>query len=181
MHNHNTNFCNSSILNAVCETSYEDVVVMEDVAKCESISVTNCIKDPESGEEVCKDWPRQVCKVEKQRQTKTVPSTECSHLPRRVCGPALCPLVKKDPVCEDRVRMFVQQVPEEKCEMIPQEACNQVSKLIPFQEAIRQCSQVPKEICSQGRGKPKEVKVARFKKWCQPRHGGEGESSFILE
>ena len=37
-----------------------DVVVEEDVPECQTESVTNCAKDPATGEEVCKDWPKQV-------------------------------------------------------------------------------------------------------------------------
>ena len=115
-----------------------EVKVDEDVPECETASTITCTNDPATGEEVCKDWPRQVgiskytvarcvkygkvcfnllnknfklCQVcnvvVKKKQAKRVPETSCSHIPRKVCGPALCPLVKKDPICEDRVKMVI--------------------------------------------------------------------------
>ena len=35
---------------------------------------------------------------------KVVPSTDCQSLPKEVCGPETCPIVKGERICRDQVK-----------------------------------------------------------------------------
>ena len=57
---------------------------------------------------------------------------KCQKIPRDVCGPGPCPLVKSsESSCHTVVETVIHDVPEEKCDLIPRKDCNFVSKLIP--------------------------------------------------
>ena len=92
---------------SVCETLYEEVEYPEEEVNCETESVKRCVRAAEGEEEICQDFPKQVCKVKSITSVKHVPNTECKKmaLPRKVCGPRVCPLVESEPVCEDRTKM----------------------------------------------------------------------------
>ena len=92
---------------AVCETTYEEVKITEQVPKCETEMVNHCFESPESDEKICKDVAKQVCSLEPVESVKHVPSTECKTMerPTTVCGPQHCPVTKSEPVCEDKMKM----------------------------------------------------------------------------
>ena len=92
---------------SVCETLYEEVKYPEEVVNCKTQSIEKCARVADGEEKKCKEIPKQVCVVKSITSVKHVPSTECKkmELPRKVCGPRLCPLVESEPVCEDRTKM----------------------------------------------------------------------------
>ena len=92
----------------VCETMHEEVMVEEQIPKCEDQLETVCFTPPEGGEEVCnKQFRKQVCTLESVKKTKHVPNTSCRTMerPRTDCGPQHCPVIQAEPVCEEVMKM----------------------------------------------------------------------------
>lgn len=60
----------------------------------------------------------------------------------------------------------VENVPEEKCELVPHESCNEVARLVPRLKPTQQCVDVPRESCVRVRVNPRIVKRPVVKTWC---------------
>ena len=56
--------------------------------------------------------------------------------------------------------------PVEECQINPVRTCKFVTKLLPKLAAKETCMDVPKEICSKSRVKPRRVAKPVIKKWC---------------
>ena len=80
---------------------------MEKIPKCKTELVEACFSLPDSNEQVCRDVPKQDCTIEEVETAKQIPTTECRPVAtaRTICGPKICPITKKEPVCEDRLKM----------------------------------------------------------------------------
>ena len=90
----------------VCETTYAEYEVEEDVPSCQVIKEERCKTDPETGEETdeCFKVPKRVCTQTKETNKKAIPHMACDARPKEVCGPEICPIVKGDRKCRDEVR-----------------------------------------------------------------------------
>ena len=64
----------------------------------------------------------------------------------------------------------VQDVPQERCNLIPRKKCSPVTKVIPRLEAETECMNVPKEICEVVPVAAKRVRIPRMKNWCGPEY-----------
>ena len=62
---------------------------------------------------------------------KVHPETECRKIPREVCVPNNCAMQQGEQICRDEVRMQVQNVPQEECELQPEENCHAEAVLVP--------------------------------------------------
>ena len=82
-------------------------------------------------DESCEEWPVQKCKLIKKTVRKVHPETECRKIPREVCVPNNCAMAQGDEICRDEVRMQVQNVPQEECELQPEENCYAEAVLVP--------------------------------------------------
>ena len=89
----------------VCETIYHESQVTESVPVCREVLETVCQDgEGEGGEEICKDYAKQLCDVEEQTVTKRVPETKCQLHEVEVCGPEPCPLTNTEKVCSDEIK-----------------------------------------------------------------------------
>ena len=53
------------------------------------------------------------------------------YILREVCAPNNCALVPGEEVCRDESRMQMQNVPEEDCDLQPEETCHMEAVLVP--------------------------------------------------
>ena len=86
---------------------------------------------PPQIEQQCEEWPVQRCTLEKKTVKKIHPDTACRKIPREVCVPNNCAMVQGDEICRDENRMLVQNVPQEECELQPEENCHMEAVLVP--------------------------------------------------
>ena len=68
----------------------------------------------------------------------------------------------------NEVKTVVQEVPEESCQMAPRKDCSMETQIIPSLEAVEECVDVPKEICSMVQVNPRVERNPVVKKWCGP-------------
>ena len=66
------------------------------------------------------------------------------------------------------MKTVVQEVPEESCQMAPRKDCSMETQIIPSLEAVEECVDVPKEICSMVQVNPRTIRTPTVKKWCGP-------------
>merc|ERR1712038_630302 len=117
-------------------------------------------------DENCEEWPVQRCTLTKKTVRKVHPETECRKIPREVCVPNNCAMQQGEQVCRDEVRMQVQNVPQEECELQPEENCHAEAVLVPRLVPKPNCIKVPKEICVNTKHNPRRVKKPVVKEWC---------------
>jgi hypothetical protein len=117
-------------------------------------------------DENCEEWPVQKCTLTKKTVRKVHPETECRKIPREVCVPNNCAMQQGEQVCRDEVRMQVQNVPQEECELQPEENCHAEAVLVPRLVPKPNCIKVPKEICVNTKNNPRRVKKPVVKEWC---------------
>ncbi|CAB4068292.1 unnamed protein product [Lepeophtheirus salmonis] len=132
-----------------CETRYHEHDVEDDVVNCETIQEEKC-------EDVTQGYTTE----------KKIPITECKKVSRQLCGPSGCVPQPGPEECFDKNEVIVQEVPEEQCNLEPQRACKQVTKLVPSLKAVKECVDIPKEVCSRSRKNPRKVQKPVIKKWC---------------
>ncbi|CAB4056212.1 unnamed protein product [Lepeophtheirus salmonis] len=143
-----------TVYESECETKYHEHDVEDDVVNCETIQ-----------EEKCEDVT-QVCTNEKKNVKKYSPQTECKKVPRQLCGPSGCVPQPGPEECFDKKETIVQEVPEENCNLEPQKSCKQITKLVPSLKPVKECVDIPKEVCSHSRKNPRKVQKPVVKKWC---------------
>ncbi len=62
---------------------------------------------------------------------------------------------------------FVQEVPEEQCQMVPMKVCNPVSKVVPGMEPVNHCIETPREICENVRRNKRKIRRPMVKEKCR--------------
>ncbi len=82
----------------MCETAYGSDEVSDDVPNCRIVTERQCDGDD------CRDVPRQECDINQKVNGKLSKTTECKSVPRKVCGPEACPIVKRDPICRNEIK-----------------------------------------------------------------------------
>ena len=91
----------------VCETTYKEFEVEEDVVNCDVTEEYVCAEDDDNK---CMNVPVKSCTTKKQLTTKVVPSEECNVVPREVCGPERCPIVKSEPTCITETKFVISKL-----------------------------------------------------------------------
>lgn len=114
----------------------------------------------------CEEWPVQKCTLEKRKVKKVHPETACNKIPKEVCAPNNCALAPGVEVCRDENRVQMQSVPEEDCDIQPEEQCHMEATLVPRLVPKPNCVKVPKEICVNSKVNPRVVKKPVIKEWC---------------
>jgi len=175
-----------------CETTYKTYEVEQDEPVCRMEIMTKCedvkLDLPEDGAEPrqgrqddgseesndnsvtvdqkCEEWPVQKCTLEKKLVKKVHPDTACRKIPKEVCAPDNCKMAPAQEVCRDESRVQVQNVPEEECDLQPEETCHMEAVLVPRLVPKPNCVKVPKEVCVNSKTNPRVVKKPVIKEWC---------------
>ena len=68
--------------------------------------------------------------------------------------------------CHDKVKTVISENPVENCDMEPLRTCKHVTKLVPKLDTVKDCVDVPKEICAMSKVNPRRVKKPSIQKWC---------------
>jgi hypothetical protein len=113
----------------------------------------------------CEEWPVQKCTLEKRKVKKVHPETACNKIPKEVCAPNNCAMREGEEVCRDENRVQMQNVPEEECDIQPEEQCHMEATLVPRLVPKPNCVKVPKEVCV-NTVTPRIVKKPIIKEWC---------------
>jgi len=158
-----------TVYESVCETTYHEHDVEDDVVECETVQEEKC-EDKTQGYSTsteCTTWPVVKCTdVRKVNNKKYTPHTTCKKEPRQLCGPSGCVPEPGPEECFDKKETVVQEVPEETCSLEPQKTCKFVTKLVPTLKPTEECVDIPKEVCSRSRQNPRKVQKPVVKKWC---------------
>ena len=62
----------------------------DDIPQCVTVNMTKC---DERGEK-CEEWPREECKIMRQKVMKTTPKTGCDKVPKTMCTSRGCHLAE---------------------------------------------------------------------------------------
>uniref|UniRef100_A0A0K2T262 Uncharacterized protein n=1 Tax=Lepeophtheirus salmonis TaxID=72036 RepID=A0A0K2T262_LEPSM len=163
-----------------CETQYKVYELEQDEPNCRMVEELRCqnvtvelfhIGDDNGGspfavKEKCEKWPVQKCDLQKNNVKKVHPETSCKKVPREVCAPSNCVTKPGDEICHEESRTQIQNIPEEECDLQPQENCHMESSLVPRLVPKNNCLKVPKEICVNTKKNPKKIKKPIIKEWC---------------
>merc|ERR1711971_1128058 len=116
------------------------------------------------GEE-CEEWPVQKCELVTEKVKKTNPETACEKIPKEICAPSGCVVEKSEKACRTETKAL-QNIPQEECDLEPQEHCKKETVLVPRLVQQPNCIKVPKEVCVNERTNPKKVTRPVVKEWC---------------
>ena len=101
------------------------------------------------GGEVCQTLYDSLCTTRYREAApgKVLGDTKCEKLPRRLCGKPSCRPVPGKEECHDQVVAAVSQVPEETCDLSPQQVCRLETRLVPRLEPLEDCRYRPSQVC----------------------------------
>ena len=95
-----------------------------------------------------------------------VADTKCEKIPREVCGLG-CIVEEAPEECHEKIVNILVDVPEEVCDLTPQETCQLVTRLVPRLRPTKECTTVPKEVCTLRFTQPRIVEKPLRTEWCQ--------------
>ncbi|XP_040571037.1 uncharacterized protein [Lepeophtheirus salmonis] len=116
--------------------------------------------------EKCEKWPVQKCELNREIVKKVHPETSCRKAPREICAPSNCVTKPGKEICHEESRTHIQNVPEEDCDLQPEENCHLQSSLVPRLVPKNNCLKVPKEVCVNTKKNPKKIQKPIIKQWC---------------
>ncbi|QQP57191.1 Uncharacterized protein FKW44_002097, partial [Caligus rogercresseyi] len=169
-----------TVTETICETTYKEYALDQDEAECQTVEELRCEKvpidilhlphldgkRPFAEKERCEKWPVQKCQINKKNVKKIHPDTQCRKVPRKVCAPSNCQVLPGPEICNEESRTVIQNVPEEQCDLQPQEQCRTESTLVPRLVPKKNCVKVPKDVCVSTRKNPKTITKPVVKNWC---------------
>merc|ERR1719500_2208291 len=120
------------------------------------------------GPEECKRFTQSSCttRYKENAPGQFVADTKCEKIPREICGEG-CIVEEAPEECHEQMVNTLIDVPEEACDLIPQETCHLVTKLVPRLRPIKECTRVPKEVCHLRFSEPRVVEKPLRTQWCQ--------------
>jgi len=142
-----------------CQISFRSKAVSEPVRSCRRPLVTVC---DGTGEEECREEQETICNT---RSLEAAQDTRCESVAVPVCGSG-CVTREGEQVCQDRMVDSLTQVPEETCDLQPQETCRPVTRLVPSLRPTQECATVPREVCTLQPGQQEEVSRPLVTEWC---------------
>jgi len=160
----------------VCRTEYETYCatrqkvheVEDDVVECREVIEKKCkfVTVGYVQKEQCDEWPVQKCDKTTALRKKYTPETSCEPQPHEVCGPEGFTMEQGPVQCYNETKTLVVDTPVEECELEPRQNCRHATKQVPKLVSVQECVDVPKEVCTWGRGNPRKVAKPVIKKWC---------------
>jgi len=156
----------------ICEENFEKICQIVFKQQAFNETVKKCYKPLEK---VCNGQGPQQCRtlfesscttkyIEKQ-PGKFVGDTTCEKLPVEICG-AGCVTEEGPEQCHDKVITSLVDVPEETCDLNPQQTCRFQTKLVPRLKPVAECTTIPQEVCNLKFTQPQEVDKPLKTKWC---------------
>ncbi|XP_040570634.1 uncharacterized protein [Lepeophtheirus salmonis] len=124
-----------------CETKYKTYELEQDEPDCKMVEELRCQNvtvelfhidqgddaQPFAVKEKCEKWPVQKCDLVKKNVKKVHPESECKKVPRQVCAPSNCKTKPGEEICNEESITQIQNVPEEDCDLEPEENCRMES------------------------------------------------------
>ena len=155
-----------------CSEYYEKTCSIVFSEKATNETVRKCYRPVEKvcngqGPEECRTVYESSCTtkyVEKQ-PGKFVGDTGCERLPVEICG-AGCTFEEGEEECHEKSVVSLVDVPEEVCDLNPQQSCRLETKLVPRLSPKHECTIVPKETCLLKFSQPRQVSKPLLTKWC---------------
>ncbi len=158
-----------------CQITFKQEAVQEEVRKCYRPMTKVCNGQ---GPEECRTVYESSCTtryIEKQ-PGRFVGDTSCEKLPVEICG-AGCISEEGPEECHDKTITSLVDVPEEQCDLNPQQTCRFQTKLVPSLSPTHECTIVPQEICNLKFTQPQAVDRPLITRWClDPTPSAPGES-----
>ncbi|QQP39251.1 Uncharacterized protein FKW44_020073 [Caligus rogercresseyi] len=163
-----------------CETKFKTYDLEQDEPNCKTVEELRCKNEPVellnlphregkpnyAVKERCEKWPVQKCDVQTKNVQKIHPETVCKKIPRKVCAPSNCQVFPGAEICHEETRTQIQNIPEEECDLQPQEHCKTESTLVPSLVPKKNCVKVPKEVCVNTKTNPRKITKPVVKNWC---------------
>jgi len=158
----------------------------KNVEKCHYTYVTQFSP---AQEEICEENFEKSCQITFKQQAFNETVKKCYKPLEKVCngqGPEQCRTVyesscttkyiEKQPgkfvgdtnaeECHDKVITSLVDVPEETCDLNPQQTCRFQTKLVPRLHPVAECTTIPQEVCNLKFSQPQEVDKPLKTKWC---------------
>ena len=156
----------------VCDENFEKTCQIVFKQQAFNETVKKCYKPLEKvcngqGPTQCRTLFESACTttyIEKQ-PGKFVGDTNCEKLPIEICG-AGCVTNEGPEECHDKIITSLVDVPEETCDLNPQQTCRFQTKLVPRLKPVAECTTIPKEVCNLKFTQPQEVDKPLKTKWC---------------
>ncbi|QQP39253.1 Uncharacterized protein FKW44_020076, partial [Caligus rogercresseyi] len=163
-----------------CETKYKTYDLEQDHPNCTLVEELRCKNEPiellnlphregkpgYAVKERCEKWPVQKCDVQTKNVQKIHPDTQCKKIPRKVCAPSNCQTLPGPEICKEETQTQIQNIPQEECDLQPQEHCKTESTLVPRLVPKKNCVKVPKEVCVNTKKSPQKISRPVIKNWC---------------
>ncbi|XP_040577684.1 uncharacterized protein [Lepeophtheirus salmonis] len=174
----------------ICRIIFKDLPTNETVKHCYRPMVKECRSKDENVDDdnlICKTVFETECStryVEKQSKDEKAPKkyvglTACKKLPIELCGSQYCDFVPGDETCHNKTVTSIIPVPEESCDLVPQETCKGVYKLVPYLVPESQCKDVPREVCTYGVKSTRLGEKPIVTKWCYDPDEGTNPSEIV--
>merc|ERR1712130_527675 len=158
----------------ICQITFGKSAVRDTVLKCYTPLVKVCNGQ---GPNECRTEYETSCTTRYVEQTpgKFIGDTKCEKVALEVCGEG-CITEEAPGECHEKTTANLVDVPEESCDLQPQETCGLVTRLVPSLRPTRECAMVPQETCTLKFKNARVVKRPLKTEWCLdevvPRVGG---------
>ena len=72
----------------------------------------------------------------------------------------------QETLCLNKTKTVIVSEPKEECELEPKKVCRHTTKMVPQLRSVKECVDVPKEVCATSRVNPEKKKYPTIQKWC---------------
>ncbi|CAB4066087.1 unnamed protein product [Lepeophtheirus salmonis] len=148
-----------------CHITFKPVPHNEKIKICHTPLIRQC-NDQTQGPEVCTTEYENYCETKYKVYELDQDEPKCQMVEEKFVHQVIAKTLPGEEICKEETRTLVQNVPEEDCDLEPQENCRMESSLVPRLVPKNNCIKVPKEVCVNTKKNPKKVKKPIIKEWC---------------